>query len=137
MKIYIGLSFFTYMKVKDLMGQPSIIEKDVNLVEAAKLMSSKGIGSLIFVLKNKAKGILTEGDLVKNFGKHKKISGVMSKNMLSITPEETIDSALQIMNENKIKRLPVIDEKKRLVGIISIMHIASCVDKLEGEFILN
>lgn len=122
------------MLVKDMMVRPNVITKDVSLVEAAKIMSSKGIGSLIFVLGSKAKGILTERDLVKHFGKRKKISRVMSKNIISIAPEETIDESLRIMRMNKVKRLPVVDDKKQLVGIISLTDIAANADQLEGEF---
>lgn len=125
------------MQVKDLMGQPNVIEKDVNLVEAAKIMSKKRIGSLIFVSNSKAKGIITDQDLIKNFGKSKRISSVMSKNLISIKPEETIDEALKIMRENKIKRLPVVDEKKNLVGLISLTSIAANVDHLEGDFFFS
>ncbi len=125
------------MQVKELMKRPHVIERDVSLVEAAKIMSSKGIGSLIFVSRDKAKGIITESDLVKYFGRHKKISTVMSRNIISVGADETIDEAMKIMSENKIKRLPVIDEKKRLVGIISLTDIAANVDKLEGEFFFN
>ena len=119
------------------MKRPHVIERDVSLVEAAKIMSSKGIGSLIFVSRDKAKGIITESDLVKNFGRHKRISAVMSRNIISVGANETIDEAMKIMSENKIKRLPVIDEKKRLVGIVSLTDVAANVDKLEGEFFFN
>ena len=137
MKFYIFFVIFICMQVKEMMSRPHIIEKDINLVDAAKIMSQKRIGSLIFVFRNKAKGIITESDLVKNFGKHKRISSIMSKNIISIAPEETVDEALRIMNENKIKRLPVVDGNKRLVGLITLIDIAANVDKLDGEFFFN
>jgi len=125
---------FIIMLVKELMKTPYVIDKDINLGEAAKIMSQKGIGSLIFVIKGKTKGLITRGDLLKHFGEKKKISQIMPKNVLTINGEETIDDALRIMRENKIKRLPVVDEKKNLVGIISMIDIASNSDKLDGEF---
>jgi CBS domain-containing protein len=125
------------MQVKDMMVQPNVIERDVSLMEVARLMSSKGIGSLIFVSRSKAKGIITESDLVKNFGKHKKISKVMSKNIISVAPKETVEEALRLMKDNNLKRLPVVDEKKSLVGIISMTDIAANAGKLEGEFFFN
>ena len=42
------------MLVKDIMKEPQVIDKDIILVEAARIMSAKSIGSLIFVSKNKA-----------------------------------------------------------------------------------
>lgn len=125
---------FIIMLVKELMKMPYVIDKDINLGEAAKIMFQKGIGSLIFVVRGKVKGLVTRGDLLKHFGEKKKISQIMNKNVLTISGEETIDDALHIMRENKIKRLPVIDEKKNLVGIISMIDIANNYDKLDGEF---
>ena len=125
------------MQVKELMKQPYVIEEDISLMDAAKIISSKGIGSLLYVSHGKAKGIITEGDLLRNFGKHKRVSQVMSKNIISVFSEETIEEALRLMKENKIKRLPVIDAKKRLVGIISMTDIAANIEKLDGEFIFN
>ena len=137
MKFYIFFVIFICMQVKEMMSQPHVIEKDVRLVDAAKIMSQKRIGSLIFVFRNKAKGIITESDLVKSFGKHRRISSIMSKNIISIAPEETVDEALRMMSENKIKRLPVVDSNKRLVGLITLVDIAANVDKLDGEFFFS
>ena len=125
------------MQVKDIMRDPYIIDKDIALIDAAKIMSSKSIHSMLFVEKSKAKGIITESDLLKNFGKHKRISQIMSKNIITISPDKTVEEALQLMKENKVKQLPIIDAKKQLVGTISMTDIAANVDKLEGDFFFN
>ena len=125
------------MQVKELMKSPYAVEKDITLAETAKLMSTKGIGCLLFVHNKKVKGIISESDLLKNFGKYKRISQVMSKNIISIAPEETIEDTLKTMKDNHIKRLPVVDAQKNLVGIISMTDIAANIDKLEGEFLFN
>lgn len=122
------------MQIKELMKRPYVVEKDISLAEAAKIMSSKSIGSLIMVNGGKAKGIITESDLLKNFGKSKTISQIMSKNIISVSEKENVEDALKLMKENKIKRLPVVDEKKKLTGIVSMTDIAANVDKLDGEF---
>lgn len=125
------------MHIKELMKSPYVIDRDLDLAETAKLMSEKGIGCLLLVQKGKLKGLISESDLLKNFGKHKMVSQIMSKNIISIGPENTIEEALKLMKENKIKRLPVVDSQKQLVGIISMTDIAANVEKLEGEFFFN
>jgi len=125
------------MNIKELMKSPYVIDRDLDLAETAKLMSAKGIGCLLLVQKGKLKGLISESDLLKNFGKHKMVSQIMSKNIISIGPEDTIEEALKLMKENKIKRLPVVDSQKQLVGIISMTDIAANVEKLEGEFFFN
>ena len=119
------------------MKDPFIIDKDIGLIDAAKIMSSKGIHSMLFVENSKARGIITESDLLKNFGKHKRISQIMSKNIITIFPEKTVEEALKLMKENKVKQLPVVDKKKQLVGTVSMTDIAANVDKLEGDFFFN
>ena len=125
------------MQVKELMKRPYVIDSDITLPEVAQIMSSKSIGSLIFVSRNRVRGIITESDMLKNFGKNKKVSQVMSKNVITINPEQEISEALGLMKENKIKRIPVIDDQKKLIGIISMRDIAANVNKLEGEFFFN
>jgi CBS domain-containing protein len=121
------------MLVKELMKRPFVVEKNISLAEAAKIMSSKNIGSLLLISGNKVKGIVTEKDLIRNFTKHEKISQVMSSKIISIEPDETLDRAVEIMRNNKIKRLPVLDEGK-LVGIITLTDVMANFEALEEEF---
>lgn len=121
------------MLVKELMKRPFVIEKDVGLAEAAGIMSEKNIGSLIFVSGNKIKGILTEKDLIKNFSKGGKISKIVSTRVITIEPDESLDAAAAKMRDNKIKRLPVVQEGK-LVGIITLTDVIANFEALEEEF---
>jgi CBS domain-containing protein len=52
---------------------------------------------------------------------------LMSKNVISISPEDTVEKAATLMVNKKISRLPVIDEQQRLVGIVSRRDIMSCL----------
>jgi len=121
------------MLVKELMKRPFVVEKNISLAEAAKIMSSKNIGSLLLISGDKVKGIVTEKDLIRNFTKHEKISQVMSSKIISIEPDESLDRAVEIMRDNKIKRLPVLDEGK-LVGIITLTDVMANFEALEEEF---
>ena len=122
------------MKVEDVMKKAFVIDEDMKLKDAAKIMSSKAVGSLIFLGNDKVKGIVTDSDLLKHFGKKEKVSQIMSKDVITINPGESIDRALELMQENKIKRLPVIDNKETLEGIITLTDIAAHCDELEEEF---
>lgn len=124
------------MKVREAMKQPFVIEKDMTLREAAKIMSLKQIGSLIFISDEKIKGILTDTDLVRNFSSTGKVSGVMSKNVISIGSNENIEKAAELMRKNAIKRLPVLENGK-LVGIITITELIAHSDELEEEFFFD
>lgn len=121
------------MLVKELMRQPYVIEKDISLKEAARIMSAKNIGSLIFASKDKIKGIITERDMLKNFKKNSKVGSVMSKSVITAKPEDNVEDALEKMKQNKIKRLPVVEDDK-LVGIVSLTDIAAHIEELEEAF---
>ena len=121
------------MKVEDLMRAPYYVDKNIGLKEVAKIMSSKNIGSLIFMPSGKIEGILTERDLLKNYEKNSKLKDVMSENVIVISPGSDINEAMRLMKENSIKKLPVVDNEK-LVGIITLTDIAAHLDELEEEF---
>ena len=121
------------MLVKDIMKRPFIVEEDISLTEAADIMSKKGIGSLLFVSGDKIKGIVTQKDLIRGFGKHEKISRVMTSNVKTINPDDGLDRAAEIMKENKIKKLAVV-EKDNLVGIITSADLLENIEDLEEEF---
>jgi CBS domain-containing protein len=121
------------MLVKEIMKRPLAVEKDISLSDAARLMSEKNIGSLLFISGSKIKGIITERDLMKNFSKNDKISHIMSTKVITIEPDENLDRATELMREYKIKRLPVINEGK-LVGIITMTDIMANFEALEEEF---
>jgi len=124
------------MLVKDLMKQPYVIEKDISLAEAAKIMGTKNIGSLIFSSGGEVKGIVTERDIMKNFSKNEKVSKVMATKVITIKPDETIDRAMELMRDNKIKRLPV-TEGRKLVGIITLTDLAEHFEALEEDFLIE
>lgn len=124
------------MRVKEAMNRPFVVEKDISLMEVAKIMSSKNIGSLIFTKNDDVKGIITEADLVKHFGSKERISQVMKKSPISVSPDILLDDALKIMQKNKIHKLVVMQDNK-LVGIITLTDIMAHAEELEEEFLFD
>jgi IMP dehydrogenase len=125
------------MEIKEVMRQAYIIEKDISLSDAAKIMSSKELSSLLFVKSGKIRGIITERDLLKNFNKSKTISQIMTKKVITISPGEEVEKALELMKANKVKKIPVVDEKNKLIGIINLTDIVANTEGLEGDFFFN
>lgn len=125
------------MKIKEIMNKAIAVDHDVSVKEAAKIMSDRGIGSLIVLKDNKIAGIITERDIMKNISSiGKKISSVMSRNVVTINHNESLDNAALIMTERKIKRLPVVDND-RLVGIITATDIIANSDVLNEDFFFD
>ncbi len=134
------------LKVGDIMTKKVIIipyGKDMQ--EAAKMMKRHEIGSVIIVEDEKgrkARGIITERDIIHKVISKKKnpydttVEEVMSKPLRVIKAETTIEEAAQAMRDNRIKRLPVVNNENELVGLISegdIMKIFPLVIDLIEE----
>lgn len=133
----IGYPCELYMKVSEIMNKAIVIEEDINLRQAAKVMSDKNIGSLIVMKGEKIIGIITERDIMKNVNKlGEKISSVMSKEVITIEHNESLDNAAILMAEHKIKRLPVI-KKNELVGIVTATDLLANSDSLAEDFLLE
>jgi CBS domain-containing protein len=125
------------MKVRDIMNKAYVVEDNISLKDAAKVMSDKNIGSLIVMRKDEILGIITEKDIIKNVDKiDKKISNFMTKEILMISEDDSIEAATELMAEHKIKRLPVV-KKDKLVGIVTATDILANSDSLNEDFIFD
>ena len=120
------------MFVKDAMNKKVITtEPKMNLMDAIPLMTDNHIGSLVVVKKNKIVGIITERDILITCAKSEhiddmKVEDIMTYSLITIKPDETIEKAAKIMTENKIKKLPVV-KNKRLIGIITASDIIGII----------
>jgi len=104
---------------------PISLSSDAKTADAVKLMKDHNIGGIPVVNReNKLEGILTNRDLRFEKDLTKPISEVMTKENL-ITTSEVVDlnEAEKILHQHKIKKLPVIDKDKKLVGLITFRDI--------------
>jgi len=117
-------------QLRDIMIKKVItIELDKTAQDAAKLMAEHSIGSLVIVSKGEPAGIVTERDLVrkvcaKDIASSKvPLSNVMSSPVIWAEPDVPIETAVQRMFNNKIRRLLVLEDGK-LVGIVTVSDLA-------------
>lgn len=93
--------------------------------DASRLMKKTNVGSVIVMKKGKASGILTERDIVYKAiaagldPKRTKLARIMSKPLKVIRASDRVEAAASALRANKIKRLPVVNSKGKLVGIIT------------------
>jgi predicted transcriptional regulator len=98
---------------------------DKSVFDAANLLKKTRIGCVIVTKKGKAAGIITERDITYKVvatgkdPKKTKLGAAMSKPLRVIRASEKISDAALALKENKVKRLPVVDAKGRLIGIIT------------------
>jgi len=126
------------LKVTDFMTtRPIVVTPNKTIEYCAKLMLKKGVGSLIIKENNVPKGIVTEKDFVERViannidPKKTKVGDIMSNFAISISSDKNIIEAMKVMSSNNVRRLPVVDKKGKLCGMITSKDIV----KIQPELI--
>jgi len=131
------------MKVKNAMHKGAEwVAPDTPISEVARKMKKLDVGSIPVGENDKLVGMVTDRDItcraVANGRDISKMTArdVMTKGIVYCRDAEDLDDALRIMETKKIRRLPVINEKKRMVGMLSFGDISHAVShELSGELV--
>lgn len=105
------------------------VNQEATILEIAKLMERKGIGSVLVETMNGVNGILTERDILKRVvatgldPSVAKAKHAMTKVIKTIGNEADIFEANELFNKYNIRRLPVTDSKGKIIGIITIRDV--------------
>ena len=129
------------MKVKEAMHRGAEwVSPETSVIDLARLMQKLDIGALPIGDKDRLVGMVTDRDIVcrclAKGGDPKKTTArdIMTRGIVYCQDEVDLDDAIAIMQKKHIRRLPVINEQKRMVGILSlgdVSHAAS--DDVSGE----
>jgi CBS domain-containing protein len=96
------------------------------VLEAANLMNEHKIGSLVVTDQGRVVGMFTERDVLRRVVGEQRdpvrtiVEEVMTVEVICCTPDTTIDEARVAMKERRIRHLPLADDDRRLLGLISI-----------------
>ena len=119
------------LKVKDVMVTNVVtVDVNVNVKKAVERMNAQVIGCLVVLEKGHYAGMLTERDVLARIVAEARnpekvfVGQVMSKPLTVVDPETSLEEAIKLMLEKKVKKLPVIENEK-LVGLITMTDIAS------------
>lgn len=100
---------------------------------AEKMIQSK-VSSVVVVSDGKVVGIVTEKDFVKFFALRvdydSKISEYMTRDVIVVREDASLNEAKNIMVSNNIRHLPVVDRDNNLVGMITVRDIVESVETL-------
>lgn len=108
----------------------SCVASTANLVEAATLMRNCGCGFLPVCKNDKLVGVITDRDIVvraiaDNKSPHAtNVEHVMTKGVIYCTTRDTLKTVAEKMGSHKVRRLAVLDDNKRVAGVLSIDDIA-------------
>jgi CBS domain-containing protein len=111
-------------KIGQIMSKPvRTVKLDEKLSDAVAVMDNNNIGSVVVLEGETAIGIITEGDVVEQISKGAQVilepvKQVMSKPLITGTPDMTVQDAVNVMLDKRIRQLPIVEGSK-LVGIVT------------------
>jgi CBS domain-containing protein len=114
--------------------KPVTIAPDASLADAAKLMEQENIGAIVVTEKGKPTGIVTDRDLalatcVRGVSRGDAVVAVMNHPVSTIREDEGVLDATKQMMEQSVRRLPIVDDHERLVGLVSVDDIVPLLSR--------
>ncbi len=102
---------------------------EATVAKAAKAMCHDEVGSVIILDKNKPIGIVTEEDITcKVVARDLKpstvhVNDIMSTPLITVSADKTVGDAARMMVKHKVRRLPIIDETHKVIGIVTVRDL--------------
>ena len=128
--------------VQDAMtSNPSAITPETSAREAAQLMKSEDTGVVPIVDGGKVVGVITDRDIALRIvgeggNPDSGVGQIAATQLVTVDPQQSLEEAARLMGEHQVRRLPVVEEDGRLVGILSQKDIADAGhDVLTGEVV--
>lgn len=130
-------------KVHQVMtDSPRCVTPETLVSDAAQLMESEDVGSLPILDGDELAGVITDRDIVvRAIAKGKDPRGmpvreIASSELITVRADDDLTDALQLMARQQVRRLPVVDENNRLVGVLAQADVAATAkEKSVGEMV--
>lgn len=128
------------MKIKDVMTKDmNWVSPETTLAQAAQQMKKEDIGFLAIGENDKLVGTITDRDIAIRAvadgmdAKTTTVKQVMTNKMYYCFDDQGVDEICDNMAEIKVRRLPVVNRDKRLVGVVSLGDLSQAKEKSSGE----
>ncbi len=122
-------------QIREIMTQnPKTCGPQDSVVDVAKLMASEDVGPIPVVEGDKLVGIVTDRDIVVRVvaegrdAQSTTLGEIASSEVATVSPDDDLDRALEVMGSKQIRRLPVV-QGQRLVGIVAQADVARHADE--------
>jgi CBS domain-containing protein len=127
--------------IDDKGSQVWSIGPDASVYDALVLMADKQIGALLVMDEGSMIGLISERDYARSVilrgrtSKETRVGDVMTKRVVCTKPDQTLEEAMALMTEKRVRHLPVIDDEQ-VVGLISIGDLIKSIIS-EHKFIIE
>ncbi len=133
------------MQVKEILKEKGrdfwSVGPDASGLEAIRLMAEKEVGSVLVIDNGKVRGIVSERDFLRKVALENKtspdvpVTEIMTTQVLCARPDQTIEEAMALMSEKRVRHLPVLADDQ-IVGVVSIGDLVKAVIS-EQEFLIK
>ena len=131
------------MNVRDVMtARPRCAAPDTPLSQVAEMMGTQDVGAIPILAGDRLVGMITDRDIVvRAVAKDKDLRGMPSREissgeLVTVGPDQDLSDALHLMAQHQVRRLPVVDNENRLIGVVSQADIArKAQDTSVGEMV--
>lgn len=126
---------------KAMTSNPTAITPETTAQEAARLMKSEDVGALPIVEDGRLTAVVTDRDLAIRLLAEARdaktaVREIASQDLVTIDPQQGLEEAARLMAEHQIRRLPVVEEDGRLVGMLAQADVAQAGhDALTGQIV--
>ncbi len=116
------------------------IDPEATVFDAVQMMAEKNVGALLVMAGQKLVGIISERDYTRKVvlkGKTSKetaVKEILSGQVISITPQHTVEECLHLMTDHRVRHLPVLEEGG-VVGVVSIGDLVNWVISAQSSTI--
>jgi CBS domain-containing protein len=121
------------MQIREIMSRDvELIDPNSTIRDAACIMRAEQIGALPVGENDRLIGMITDRDIVVRCAAEGhdpgrcRVRGAMSGKVCYVFEDDDLDEAAHTMAEHQVRRLPVLNDKKRLVGMISLADLSRC-----------
>jgi CBS domain-containing protein len=121
--------------IREIMtSNPTTVEPSTPVAEAGRIMRDEDVGLLPIVEGGQLSGTITDRDIVVRAiadGRDVQsttVGEIASRDLVTIDPQQDLDEALRLMAKHQVRRLPVVEEDGRLVGIVAQADVAQAGD---------
>jgi signal-transduction protein with cAMP-binding, CBS, and nucleotidyltransferase domain len=132
-----SIRFETRVPLKEVMKRnPTMISIEATVAKAAKAMCQEEVGSVIILQHNQPIGIVTEEDInCKVVAKDLKpgtvrVNEIMSTPLITVRADKTVGDAAHMMVKHRVRRLPVVDEQNRVIGIVTVRDLLTVSNEM-------
>jgi len=116
------------------------IEPNATVFDAIARMAECGVGALLVLDGDRLAGIVSERDYTRKVilkgrsSKEERVEEIMTSDVISATPEQTVEEAMRLMTNRHIRHLPITDNG-RVVGVVSIGDLVKWTISAQEETI--